>query len=110
VTLPEKVHKDSLTVFMELDDFFLHTYIYDENFGFMSDPAAKDPEFKVHFGPKKQPIHIYLRDHMYDFLEFLKKNKETIEPIIYTSGVPEYTNLVLSVIDPKGEIFENRLY
>lgn len=105
MSLPEKVNKDSFTLYLELDDTLLHTYIYDENFGFMADPAAKEPEYKILFGPRNMPIHVYLRDHIEDFLTFLKDNKDTIEPIIYTSGVPEYTDLLLNAIDPKREIF-----
>jgi hypothetical protein len=52
VTLPEKKNKDTLTLFLELDDTLFHTYIYDENFGFMSDPAAKDPEYYLKYGEK----------------------------------------------------------
>lgn len=90
---------------MELDDTILHTFIYDENFGFMSDPSAKEPEFKISFGPKDIPIRVYLRDNMQEFLNFLKENKKTIETILYTSGVPEYTNKILNLIDPKREVF-----
>ncbi len=35
-----------LTLFIELDDVFLHTFLCDENFGYMADPAAKDPEYE----------------------------------------------------------------
>lgn len=110
VFLPDKVNKDSLTLFMELDDIILHTYIYDENFGFMSDPAAKDPEYKLKLGPKNMPIHLYLRDYMQEFMDFLKENRDKIETIIYTSGVPEYTNLIINAIDPKREVFQHVLY
>jgi TFIIF-interacting CTD phosphatase-like protein len=43
-------------------------------------------------------------------LNFLKENKDKIEPIIYTSGVYGYTDLLLTKIDPNFEIFEHRLY
>ena len=52
VKLPEKKNKEALTVFMEIDDLLLHTFIYDENFGFMSDPAARDPDHRIEFGDK----------------------------------------------------------
>jgi len=42
---------------------------------------------------------------MHDFLDYLRKNKASIEPVIYTSGVPEYTNMMLDLIDPQREIF-----
>jgi hypothetical protein len=52
VFLPEKKNKEALTLFMELDDTILHTYIYDENFGFMSDPSPRDPEHQILFGER----------------------------------------------------------
>ncbi|CDW83521.1 nli interacting factor-like phosphatase family protein [Stylonychia lemnae] len=113
VLIPDKTKKDTLTVFMEIDDVLLHTFIYDENFGFMADPAAKEPEHKLLFGEpsgRQIPIHVYYRDHMQEFLDFLKQNKNIIEPILYTSGVPEYTNMLLSFLDPKNEIFQIRLF
>jgi hypothetical protein len=33
-----------LTLFIELDDVFLHSFLCDENFGYMANPNAKDPE------------------------------------------------------------------
>lgn len=110
MSLPDQTTKADLTVFMELDDILFHTYIYDENFGFMADPAPREPDHKLHFGPKNFPINVYMRDHYQDFLNFLKENKSLIEPIVYTSGVPEYTNMLLALLDPKGEVFDLRLY
>jgi TFIIF-interacting CTD phosphatase-like protein len=77
-----------LTLFLELDDTVLHTFIYDENFGFMSDPRPRDPDYELDFGEKRIPIKVYMRDCAQEFLTFLKENKNKIEPIIYTSGVP----------------------
>jgi TFIIF-interacting CTD phosphatase-like protein len=108
--LPDKVNKNALTLFLELDDTLLHTYIYDENFGFMADPAAKDPEYKFTYGEFNIPINVYIRDHCQEFIEFLKENKNTIEPIIYTSGVADYTTKILNLIDPKKEVFQHCLF
>ena len=97
MSLPERAPGDNrLTLFMELDDTFLHTFIYDENFGFMADPNPRDPDFELDYSDKKIPIKVYLRDCAWDFLNFLKENKDKIEPIIYTSGVQGYTDLLLS--------------
>ena len=52
-----------LTIFMELDDVLLHTFICDENFGYISNPAAKDPEFEVFMEEIRQPCLVYMRDH-----------------------------------------------
>jgi len=46
VSLPEKKNKDALTLFFELDDVFLHTFLCDENFGYIAHPGGKDPEFE----------------------------------------------------------------
>jgi len=46
VSVPDlKEHEQhKLTIYLELDDFLLHTFIADENFGYIANPAAKDPE------------------------------------------------------------------
>lgn len=36
--------KGGLTLFMELDDVLLHTFICDENTGYIAKPTFKDPE------------------------------------------------------------------
>jgi TFIIF-interacting CTD phosphatase-like protein len=95
---------------MELDDVLLHTFIYDENFGFMSDPYPRTPDHILHYGDKRIPIRVYMRDHWQDFMEYLKNNKDKIEPILYTSGVQGYTELLLDVVDPNKEVFEHRLF
>lgn len=95
---------------MELDDTLLHTYIYDENFGFMSDPCPREPDFTVDYGSLRIPIKVYMRDHYLDFMQYLRDNKHSIEPILYTSGVPGYTDMLLDIIDPKREVFEHVLY
>lgn len=109
--LPARKPGDNrLTLFMELDDTLLHTYIYDENFGFMSDPNPRDPDFQIDYSDKRIPIKVYMRDCAWDFLKFLKDNKDKIEPIVYTSGIPAYANMLVDLIDPKREVFEHRLY
>jgi hypothetical protein len=37
-------HRPPLTVFIELDDVFLHTFLCDENFGYMANPNSKEAE------------------------------------------------------------------
>ena len=46
VSIPDQKleDKDKLTLFIEVDDVLLHTFICDENFGYISNPASKDPE------------------------------------------------------------------
>lgn len=47
LTEEQKVKNNNLaplTIFIELDDVFLHTFLCDENFGYMANPGAKDPE------------------------------------------------------------------
>lgn len=108
--MPDKVKPDTYTLFLEIDDTILHTYLYDENFGFMSDPAPREPEYKFTIGERNVPIKVYARPYMKEFLQFLKENKDIIEPIIYTSGMFEYAEKLMDIIDPKREIFEHVLY
>jgi len=41
VALPPKKHKDALTVYFEVDDLLFHTFLVDENLGYMTNPGAK---------------------------------------------------------------------
>mmetsp|Transcript_6789 Transcript_6789/g.6024 ORF Transcript_6789/g.6024 Transcript_6789/m.6024 type:complete len:100 (+) Transcript_6789:120-419(+) len=99
-----------MTVFIDLEDLLYHTFIYDENFGFMADPASKDPEFKVLYGTRKQPIHVYMRDGWEDFLKFLRDRRDIIEPILYTGGQKDYSSLILDILDPERDLFDAYLF
>jgi hypothetical protein len=88
VLLPPKEKKEALTVFMEVDDFLVHTYICDENFGYMANPDSKDPEHEFFLEETRQPVLVYRRDCLDETLEFFKKARADglIEPIVYTSA------------------------
>ena len=75
-----------MTLFIEIDDVFLHTFLCDENFGYMANPAPKDPEHEFVIEEFKQPVLVYERDHMSDLLSYLKGAKPEIETILYTTG------------------------
>jgi len=94
-----------LTLFIELDDVFLHSFLCDENFGYMANPAAKDPEHEFTIGERNQPVLLYLRDNMDEFLKYLSDSKPFIETILYTTGDPIYTDRVLGIIDPGRDVF-----
>jgi hypothetical protein len=77
----------ALTVYMELDDVFLHTFLCDENFGYMANPASKDPEHEFFLVETKTPVLVYLRDHMQDLIDYLKTaKKDGVETVLYTTG------------------------
>jgi hypothetical protein len=99
-----------LTLFIELDDVFLHSFLCDENFGFMANPNAKDPEHEFLIESLNKPVLLYLRDHMDDFLNYLRESKPYIETILYTTALPIYTDRVLSIVDPGREVFDHVLY
>lgn len=42
----EESDKLKMTLYIEPDDFLLHTFICNENFGYMANPNSKDPEFE----------------------------------------------------------------
>ena len=44
VNIPNVEQEGKLTLFMELDDVLLHTFICDENFGYMANPSSKEHE------------------------------------------------------------------
>lgn len=112
VMLPPATNKTALTLFFELDDVFLNTFICDENFGYMANPAAKIPEHEFFLAETRQPVLVYERDHMWDLLEYLKKSRldGTLEPIVYTTGAKFYVDRLLEHLDPRKEVFSNILY
>ena len=99
-----------LTLFMELDDVLLHSFICDENFGYIANPASKDPEHEIFLPEINQPCLIYMRDHYDDFLQYLRDNSDIIDPIVYTSAMSPYTDKLLNILDPNREIFKTVLY
>lgn len=99
-----------MTLFIEPDDFLLHTFICNENFGYLSNPASKDPEFEFFIEEIRQPVLVYMRDYWKEFMDFLKENDEFFEPVIYTSGLKPYTQRILNILDPEREVFKYHLY
>ena len=57
---------------MELDDALLHTYICDENTGYMAKPTFKDPEHEFMLKEVRLPILVYERDYLHDFIDYLQ--------------------------------------
>jgi len=103
--------KKPLTLFFELDDVFLNTFLCDENFGYMANPSAKDPEHEFFLAETRQPVLVYERDHMTDFLNFLKSSKqEGIESIVYSTGQKFYVDKLLEILDPRKDVFSHILY
>jgi TFIIF-interacting CTD phosphatase-like protein len=95
---------------MELDDVLLHTFICDENFGYIANPIQKDPEHEFFMEEIRQPVLVYMRDHWEEFMQYLKDNSDYIEPIIYTSALQPYTEKVLQYVDPNREVFKTCLH
>lgn len=98
-----------LTLFLELDDVLVHTFICDENTGYIAKPTFKDPEHEFMLNEVRLPILVYERDHMEDFLKYLQDVKGEIEPIIFTRAERIYADALLNIIDPKRTIFEQVL-
>jgi len=46
-----------------------------------------------------------MQDNWEYFIQYLKDNKDMIDPIVYTSALPPYTSHLLKIIDPNREIF-----
>jgi TFIIF-interacting CTD phosphatase-like protein len=53
---------------MELDDVLLHTFICDENFGYIANPSSKDPEYEFFMDEIKQPVLVYMRNDWQKFM------------------------------------------
>ena len=98
-----------LTLYLELDDVLLHTFICDENTGYIAKPTFKDPEHEFMLQEVRLPILVYERDHMDDFLKYLQEMKNEIEPVIFTRAERIYVDALLKIIDPKRETFQHVL-
>lgn len=91
----------ALTLFMEIDDVLVHTFICDENTGYIAKPTFKDPEHEFMLQEVRLPILVYERDHMSDFLKYLMDNKGEIETVFFTRAERIYANGLLNIIDPQ---------
>lgn len=78
----------------------MHTFICDENTGYIAKPTFKDPEHEFMLKEVRLPILLYERDHMDDFLKYLHETKSEIETVVFTRAERIYMNAVLSHLDP----------
>lgn len=110
--LPPSSNKSALTLFLEIDDVLLNTFLCDENFGYMANPSAKDPDHEFFLKETRQPVLVYKRDNMSEFMEYLKKERIDggIETILYSTGQKYYIDRLVEIIDPKREVFQHFLY
>ncbi len=99
----------ALTLYLELDDVLLHTFICDENTGYIAKPTFKDPEHEFMLQEVRLPILVYERDHMQTFLDFLQENKNEVETVLFTRAERIYVDALLKIIDPKKKVFDQVL-
>lgn len=107
ISLPDKEDPNKLTVYIEADSVLFFTFLCDENVGYLANPGLKDPEHELFLKEHNMPILFYEREGMKEFLQYLKDSN--FETILYTSGVPEYVDLIKGIIDPDGSIFKYTL-
>ena len=88
----------------------LHTFICDENFGYISNPASKEPEYQFFLEEIRQPVLVYMRDYWQEFFDYLKQNQDFYEQILYTNSLHPYMNRLLKIIDPNQQVFKTFLY
>ena len=99
----------ALTLFLELDDTLVHTFICDENTGYIAKPTFKDPEHEFMLQEVRLPILVYERDHMHSFLDYLHDNKDEIETVLFTRAERIYVDALLKIIDPDKRVFDQVL-
>lgn len=73
----------------------------------MANPSAKDPDHEFFLKETRQPVLVYKRDNMSEFMEYLKKERIDggIETILYSTGQKYYIDRLVEIIDPKREVF-----
>lgn len=99
-SLPVTVEKPSgkLTVLLDMDETLCYCFYPTDHAGFMYQPDIQEDAI-VDFPEQRTVLYIYKRPHLDEFLEHLG---EHYDPVLYSSGIPEYTNIVANIIDPKG--------
>jgi len=104
------VEHGAMTLYMELDDVLLHTYICDENTGYMAKPTFKDPEHEFMLNEVRLPILVYERDHLDDFIHYLHHAKhDGVELVVFSRAERIYVDALLNILDPEKKIFDHVL-
>jgi RNA polymerase II subunit A small phosphatase-like protein len=106
--LPDKTN-DLLTVFLELDGVLFNVYTPHISEGFFTKPAKMvDFYFDLMTEDERYSIFIYLRPHYKEFLEYLRKNTETV---LYTCSENVFMERILEGIGKEHFNFiEHKLY
>ena len=94
-----------LTVVLDLDETLCHVFHPDDASGFQYQPDIKEDGI-IDYKSQNTLLFVYKRPNLDKFLDYLDTN---FEPIIWSTGVREYVDKVVDIIDPKG-IFRHRLY
>lgn len=87
----------------------IHTYICDENTGYIAKPTFKDPEHEFMLKEVNLPILVYERDHMDDFLKYLKEAKPAVETVLFSRAESTYVDKLMNIIDPERKVFDHVL-
>jgi len=99
--------KGKKTLFIEIDDLIIHTFIPDENIGYIANAATKDADKTLFLEDATLNIMYYERDYLHEFLEYIDKN---FEPILFTTSQRLYADFIIKQFDPEDKIFRHRLY
>jgi hypothetical protein len=97
--LPPSKDPSKLTVVMEMDEVLAYTFTPDEE-GYMMAPRRKE-DFHLWFEDFECLLNVYKRKNLDNFLNYLE---EECEPVIFSTGVKSYVDLVMSLIDPTRKI------
>lgn len=97
--LPPPPDPSKLTVVLELDEVLAYTFTPDEE-GYLLAPRRKE-DFHLWFEEFEVLLNIYKRKNLENFLAYLS---EECEPVVFSTGVSSYVNLVMGLIDPTRRI------
>src|SRR5690606_29631759 len=95
------------TLFIEMDDLLIHTFIPDENVGYLANSASMDPKKTLFLEEAKLNILYYERDYLQEFLQYIDKN---FEPILFTTSQRLYADFIVKQFDPEDRVFRHKLY
>ena len=92
-------YQGKLTVVLEMDQVLMYAFAPDQE-GYLLAPL-RNYDFYAEYEEYEALLSIYKRKNLDNFINYLS---EECEPILWSTGVPSYVELVMNLIDPHKKI------
>ena len=102
---PYNPDSEKLTVFIEMDDTFLHVFYPDAHEGYLNQPL-RDFDHYLEFPEYDTYLNVYKRHNFDKFLDYLRSETQAV---VFSTGSKVYVDKILDLFDPDYEVFKLRL-